>query len=56
MYQPFHTFNENQNSDFLILCDHASNLIPKCVIEGSLGISEENLNRHIAYDLSLIHI
>ena len=51
MYQPFHTFNENQNSDFLILCDHASNLIPKCVIEGSLGISEENLNRHIAYDI-----
>lgn len=51
MYQPFHTFNENQNSDFLILCDHASNLIPSCIKDGSLGISEENLNRHIAYDI-----
>ena len=51
MYKAFETFNESQNSEFLIICDHASNIVPEYINTTNLGISDENLNRHIAYDI-----
>ena len=36
-------------SRFVLLCDHASNHVPAEF--GNLGLSEEELNRHIAWDI-----
>ena len=41
--------NENKESDFLIICDHASNKIPSKFKE--LGLSKEILDSHIAFDI-----
>jgi predicted N-formylglutamate amidohydrolase len=35
---------------WLVTCDHASNRVPPDVGAGSLGLSAENMARHIAYD------
>ena len=43
------TFNEDKKSNFLIICDHASNHIPAKY--NGLGLSKEILNTHIAYDI-----
>ena len=41
--------NENKESNYLIICDHASNLIPKSY--NNLGLDEGVLKTHIAYDI-----
>ena len=41
--------NENKESDFLIICDHASNKIPVKFKE--LGLNKEVLDSHIAFDI-----
>ena len=41
--------NENKESDFLVICDHASNKIPVKFQE--LGLSKEILGSHIAFDI-----
>lgn len=48
---PFEVYNQKalDNSNYLIICDHASNVIPKAL--GDMGISEEDRNRHIAWDI-----
>ena len=43
------TFNENKQSNFLIICDHASNKIP--IEYKNLGLSSDVLATHITYDL-----
>ena len=45
------TLNEDKESNFLIICDHASNRIPGEY--KNLGLSEEILTTHIAYDLGV---
>ncbi len=47
----FEALNTGAKSNVLVLCDHASNHVPPCVNGGSLGISEANMNRHIAFDI-----
>jgi predicted N-formylglutamate amidohydrolase len=47
----FEVLNEGAQSHVLVLCDHASNRVPDSVNGGSLGISEADMNRHIAYDI-----
>ena len=51
MYEAFKTIYEKYSGDFLILCDHASNLIPDNINHGELGISKFDMQRHIAYDI-----
>ena len=34
----------------LLLCDHATNIVPEEVAGGSLGLPEAEMRRHIAYD------
>jgi predicted N-formylglutamate amidohydrolase len=41
--------NSEGPSPLVILCDHASNRIPQSL--GDLGLSEQALSRHIAYDI-----
>ena len=52
------TLNENKQSNFLIICDHASNNIPSEY--KNLGLSSDILSTHIAYDIGVkevaIHI
>lgn len=47
----FEALNQSAISNVLILCDHASNRVPAEVNGGSLGISEADMNRHIAFDI-----
>ncbi|PID36450.1 MAG: N-formylglutamate amidohydrolase [Rhodobacterales bacterium] len=49
-YQPFHIFGEDRPGRWLITVDHASNLVPDAVNGGDLGIAQEDMARHIAYD------
>ena len=45
------TLNENIQSNFLIICDHASNKIPSKY--KNLGLSSDVLATHIAYDIGV---
>lgn len=47
----YQLFNQNCNSKFLILCDHASNRVPNYISKTQLGLTKEQLNQHIAFDL-----
>ncbi|MBG1233565.1 N-formylglutamate amidohydrolase [Aestuariivirga litoralis] len=45
----FEWVNEEGSSPFVLVCEHASNLVPAGL--NRLGLSEADLNRHIAYDI-----
>lgn len=47
----FNITGENRDSEIIITCDHASNRVPVEVNGGSLGVSNEDMDRHIAYDV-----
>ncbi|MCI2399523.1 N-formylglutamate amidohydrolase [Aliiroseovarius subalbicans] len=49
-YLPFHIVGEDRPSRWLVTCDHAANTVPQEVNSGSLGISDADLARHIAFD------
>jgi predicted N-formylglutamate amidohydrolase len=46
---PFSVHNAEGKAPLLLLCDHASKAIPKAL--GDLGISDEELSRHIGWDI-----
>jgi predicted N-formylglutamate amidohydrolase len=46
---PFQVFNEKGKAPLLLLCDHASKIVPKAL--GDLGITEDELARHIGWDI-----
>lgn len=46
---PFSLVNATGRSPYLLLCDHASNRIPRRL--GSLGLVADDLDRHIAWDI-----
>lgn len=50
-YQPFQTIGEQRKANILVICDHAANTIPDAVAGGDLGLSQADMNRHIAYDV-----
>ena len=50
-YVPFHLHEEQRRSRWLITCDHASNTVPPCIGNGSLGLPDADMERHIAYDI-----
>ena len=50
-YNPIEAIGPDRAGPALVLCDHASNLVPPSVNGGDLGISAEDMNRHIAYDV-----
>lgn len=41
---------ESRPSRWLILCDHATNWVPPSVAGGDLGLGDEDMGRHIAFD------
>ncbi|WP_421696153.1 N-formylglutamate amidohydrolase [Aestuariivirga sp.] len=46
---PFIAVNEEGRSPFVLICEHASRTLPKKL--GTLGLSEADLHRHIAWDI-----
>jgi len=46
---PFFAVNEEGRSPFVLICEHASNVMPKTL--GTLGLAEAELTRHIAWDI-----
>ena len=48
---PVLVYNEGGKSPFLLVADHASNLIPRAL--GRLGIAEGDCERHIAWDIGI---
>ncbi|WP_116132442.1 N-formylglutamate amidohydrolase [Tropicimonas sp. IMCC34043] len=49
-YHAFHITGEARDSRWLIACDHATNTVPPQVGGGSLGLPQQEMARHIAYD------
>ncbi|MCQ0094116.1 N-formylglutamate amidohydrolase [Roseovarius sp. M141] len=49
-YQPFVVDGAGRNGRWVVLCDHASNLVPDFVAGGTLGVGPGDMARHIAYD------
>jgi len=48
---PYEEINHAGASDILVLCDHASNVVPPDVAGGDLGLRATDMQRHIAYDI-----
>jgi predicted N-formylglutamate amidohydrolase len=48
---PVSVYNEGGKSPFLLVADHAGNLIPRAL--GRLGIAEGDCERHIAWDVGI---
>jgi predicted N-formylglutamate amidohydrolase len=48
---PVSVHNANGQSPFLLVADHAGNLIPRAL--GRLGVAEAELRRHIAWDIGI---
>lgn len=46
---PFILVNENGRSPFVLVCEHASNRVPRAL--GTLGLSDADLHAHIAWDI-----
>ena len=49
-YQPFHIIGADRPARWVVSCDHATNTVPDFVGGGSLGIHDDDMARHIAYD------
>lgn len=54
MSEAYQAFNLEGDSRFLIICDHASNVIPPDL--NNLGLHSDQLEQHIAYDLGAANI
>jgi predicted N-formylglutamate amidohydrolase len=52
--RPYRSIEGDASTGLLIICDHAENTIPKTY--GTLGLREEDLHRHIAYDLGAAQV
>ncbi|WP_206079200.1 N-formylglutamate amidohydrolase [Allomesorhizobium camelthorni] len=46
---PLELYNLDGASDFLLICEHAGRMIPRSL--GTLGLSEKDRQRHIAWDI-----
>lgn len=46
---PLEVFNEHGRSPFVLVCDHAGRSLPRAL--GTLGLTEDELGAHIAWDI-----
>ena len=49
-YKPFEIYKNKLKGPWVIICDHASNFVPRSVADGNLGINKKEMQRHIAFD------
>lgn len=50
-HSAFLTHGDDRVTRWLITCDHATNFVPKDVNNGTLGLPQQDMERHIAYDI-----
>jgi predicted N-formylglutamate amidohydrolase len=50
-WAPVHVLGELRDQRWLVLCDHASNVVPDWLGSGDLGLPPGEMERHIAYDI-----
>lgn len=55
-HQPYHIFGEDRPGRWLITVDHARNIVPDEINNGSLGLAETDMQRHIAYDIGALGV
>ncbi|WP_120498768.1 N-formylglutamate amidohydrolase [Kiloniella sp. EL199] len=48
---PVNVINEDADTPFVFLCDHATSFIPKS--RKNLGVEDHHLTRHVAYDIGI---
>ncbi len=53
---PYHIEGQGRSGRIVVICDHASNLIPNFVNKGDLGLPKTDMNRHIAYDVGALGV
>lgn len=51
MPDPFFIHAKQKKSRWLVTCDHATNRVPDMICDNGLGLSPEDMQRHIAYDI-----
>ncbi len=51
---PYEVFNRTGRAPVLLLCDHATRFLPRAL--GTLGLSEAELKRHIAWDIGIAEV
>ena len=49
--EPFEIIGMGNPGRWLLTCDHATNIVPDWVNGGDLGLPEDDMERHIAYDI-----
>lgn len=49
-WSPAIILGEDRKSRWLVICDHATNRVPEFIEGGTLGIADEDMARHIAFD------
>ncbi len=52
----FHITGAERTSRWMITVDHATNYVPSEINNGDLGISAEDMERHIAYDIGALGV
>ena len=50
-YRPFSIHGKDRPGRWLVTCDHAANTVPSEINNGTLGLSDADMDRHIAYDV-----
>ena len=50
-YKPFEIYKNRLKGPWVIICDHASNFVPRSVADGNLGVNKKEMQRHIAFDV-----
>jgi len=53
-FEPVEIIAGKRGAGVLFVCDHASNVLPPCL--GTLGLDEDDLTRHIAYDIGAANV
>lgn len=50
-YRPYSIHGKDRPGRWLVTCDHAANTVPSEINGGTLGLSDSDMDRHIAYDV-----
>lgn len=49
-YTPVSIIGDDRQADWVVICDHAANIVPDFIANGDLGLPAEDMARHIAWD------
>ncbi len=55
-YTPYFVGGTQRTGRAVIICDHATNVVPHFVNDGDLGLLKTDMQRHIAYDIGALGV